>query len=124
MSGKEADEDYYDDEFEDYSEGSTPAKPSLHQAQEVAPAAATLAQPAAAASSHSTQLFAGHSDAQQWEDVDFADVTLGKKLGGGGFAIVYTGTWKGQSVALKTLVRWLAITGDTSWSSQYTYDAI
>ena len=110
MSGKTAEEDYYDDDFEEYSDGLSPAKAqpvAAAAAAEPAPAAAAAASsapPAARAPSHTTQLFAGHSNAQQWEDVDFADVTLGKKLGGGGFAIVYTGTWKGQNVALKTLV--------------------
>jgi len=106
MSGKIAEEEYYDDEFEDYSEGPSPVKSQPAPAVEASPAAAAAAASStpAPASSHTTQLFAGHSNAQQWEDVDFADVILGKKLGGGGFAIVYTGTWRGKSVALKTLV--------------------
>jgi hypothetical protein len=109
MAGKEAEDDYYDDEFESMAAEPSPAKvtpvPSAQQATTAAAQPMSLGrQPAAASSGHSTQLFSGHSNAQQWEDVNYEDVILGKKLGGGGFAIVYSGTWKGKSVALKTLV--------------------
>ena len=39
-------------------------------------------------------------------EVDHKDVKIGGQIGGGGFAIVYAGKWKGQPVALKTLVGW------------------
>lgn len=39
-----------------------------------------------------------------WKDIDFADVELRDKIGGGGFAIVYAGEWRGRPCAVKTLV--------------------
>lgn len=39
-----------------------------------------------------------------WEDVDFKEIELGDKIGGGGFAVVFYGKWRGKRVALKTLV--------------------
>lgn len=39
----------------------------------------------------------------EWADVDFNEVELGDRIGGGGVGIVYRGWWKGSSVALKTL---------------------
>jgi hypothetical protein len=37
--------------------------------------------------------------------IDVAELELDSKpLGGGGFALVYRGTWRGQAVAVKTLV--------------------
>ena len=38
-----------------------------------------------------------------WEVADMDDVEIGERIGGGGFAIVYEGYWKGRHVALKTL---------------------
>lgn len=43
------------------------------------------------------------SDGTPWEVADMDDVEIGERIGGGGFAIVYEGYWKGQHVALKTL---------------------
>jgi hypothetical protein len=40
-----------------------------------------------------------------WKNIDFADVSLGEQIGGGGFAIVYQGTYRKKNVALKTMVR-------------------
>ena len=39
------------------------------------------------------------------EVVNENDIKIGRQIGGGGFAIVYAGKWKGKPVALKTLVR-------------------
>ncbi|CAM9577965.1 unnamed protein product [Phaeothamnion confervicola] len=38
-----------------------------------------------------------------WSEIDFADVSLGKCIGGGGVGMVYEGTFEGKRVALKTL---------------------
>mmetsp|Transcript_38447 Transcript_38447/g.65463 ORF Transcript_38447/g.65463 Transcript_38447/m.65463 type:complete len:124 (+) Transcript_38447:1-372(+) len=39
-----------------------------------------------------------------WEQIDFErDVVVGKKIGGGGVGVIYTGKFRGQDVALKTL---------------------
>lgn len=38
-----------------------------------------------------------------WADVDFKEIELGDRIGGGGVGIVYQGWWRGQPVALKTL---------------------
>ena len=97
----------YEDDFEVMSDEEAAAAPVPAPAPvpvQSTPAAAA-ASGGGTAPSHTTQLFAGHSDAQEWEDVPFKDVELGKKLGGGGFAVVYEGVWKGEKVALKTLVR-------------------
>ncbi|GBG29214.1 Protein kinase, putative [Hondaea fermentalgiana] len=39
----------------------------------------------------------------QWRQIDIREVEVGEQIGGGGFAIVYEGFWKGKQVALKTL---------------------
>lgn len=39
-----------------------------------------------------------------WNDVDPQQVQFGPRIGGGGFALVYKGKWKGESVAIKSLV--------------------
>eukprot|EP00949_MAST-11_sp_MAST-11-sp1_P001298 g1298.t1 len=38
-----------------------------------------------------------------WEPVRLDEVEIGQRIGGGGFAIVYQGQWRGKDVALKTL---------------------
>ena len=40
-----------------------------------------------------------------WEDIDYSEVELGRKIGGGGFAIVHEARWRGRKVAMKTMVR-------------------
>jgi len=40
-----------------------------------------------------------------WEDIDVSELEFGKRIGGGGFAIVYKAKWRGKSVAVKALVR-------------------
>jgi hypothetical protein len=45
-----------------------------------------------------------------WRVITFDELELDSKpLGGGGFALVYRGTWRGKSVAIKTLVRRAAV---------------
>ena len=39
----------------------------------------------------------------QWTHIDPEELDIGQRIGGGGFAIVYEGRWKGKHVALKTL---------------------
>lgn len=38
-----------------------------------------------------------------WDHIDFDEIELGERIGGGGVGIVYNGWFKGQPVALKTL---------------------
>ncbi len=38
-----------------------------------------------------------------WANVNFADVELGERIGGGGVGIIYKGWWGNRPVALKTL---------------------
>lgn len=38
-----------------------------------------------------------------WANVNFREIEMGERLGGGGVGIIYRGRWKGQDVALKTL---------------------
>ena len=45
----------------------------------------------------------GREGGTPWEVADMDDVDIGERIGGGGFAIVYEGYWKGRHVALKTL---------------------
>lgn len=42
-------------------------------------------------------------DGKGWQDIEFKDIEVGRKIGGGGFAIVHEGRWRGDRVALKTL---------------------
>ena len=39
-----------------------------------------------------------------WKNIQFADISVGEQIGGGGFAIVYKGTYRNKNVALKTMV--------------------
>jgi serine/threonine protein kinase len=43
------------------------------------------------------------SEIPTWANVDFGEIELGERIGGGGVGIVYHGWWKGTPVALKTL---------------------
>jgi serine/threonine protein kinase len=38
-----------------------------------------------------------------WDHIDFDEIEIGERIGGGGVGIVYNGWFKGQPVALKTL---------------------
>jgi len=38
-----------------------------------------------------------------WENIDFEEIEIGDKIGGGGIGVIYNGWWRGESVALKTL---------------------
>lgn len=38
-----------------------------------------------------------------WANVDFHEIELGERIGGGGVGIIYRGWWRDQPVALKTL---------------------
>ncbi|OQR96224.1 serine/threonine protein kinase [Achlya hypogyna] len=42
-------------------------------------------------------------DDQAWTSIAFDELTVGDKIGGGGVGIVYSGTYRGRPVALKTL---------------------
>jgi len=39
-----------------------------------------------------------------WKNIKFTEFVVGEKIGGGGVGIVYSGTYLGKPVALKTLV--------------------
>ena len=38
-----------------------------------------------------------------WKKIEFKDIELGDRIGGGGIGVIYNGWFKGQEVALKTL---------------------
>ena len=40
---------------------------------------------------------------QGWKSISFDDVTVGKRIGGGGVGVIYRGFYNGEAVALKTL---------------------
>ena len=115
MSSKLDESEEYDDDFEEVSddEGPHSASPAPALAQATPSTAAAAASSGGSGPTFTSQSSGGHAEAQEWEDVAFGDVTLGKKLGGGGFAIVYEGQWKGRKVALKTLVRRSTALGQT-----------
>jgi serine/threonine protein kinase len=46
---------------------------------------------------------ASNATIPSWANVDFHEIEVGDRLGGGGVGIIYQGHWKGQDVALKTL---------------------
>ena len=85
----------YESDFEDDSGaeggGEAPAVIPVEIAAGVSGAGAVLSSPT-------------HGRGRAWVDVPFAEVELGERIGGGGFAVVYRGHWKGEEVALKTLV--------------------
>ena len=43
------------------------------------------------------------SPLQGWANINFNDVELGERIGGGGVGIIYKGWWRDEQVALKTL---------------------
>ena len=44
------------------------------------------------------------AEAPTWQEIKFdEEIELGEMIGGGGFALVYEGKWRGRQVALKTL---------------------
>jgi len=49
-----------------------------------------------------------------WDHISPGDIDVGKRLGGGGFAVVHAGTYKGQEVAIKLIVRMLVQTANSS----------
>lgn len=38
-----------------------------------------------------------------WKQIEFKEVEIGERIGGGGIGIIYDGYYKGENVALKTL---------------------
>lgn len=38
-----------------------------------------------------------------WANIDFDEIELGERIGGGGVGIIYKGWWRNKPVALKTL---------------------
>ena len=40
---------------------------------------------------------------QGWANVNFSEIELGDRIGGGGVGIIYKGWWRDEPVALKTL---------------------
>jgi serine/threonine protein kinase len=43
------------------------------------------------------------SSSKGWDHIDFSEIEIGEKIGGGGLGVIYSGRWKGEPVALKTL---------------------
>ena len=43
------------------------------------------------------------ADSGGWDNIDFAEIEIGEKIGGGGIGVIYNGWWRGEPVALKTL---------------------
>lgn len=46
----------------------------------------------------------GSTASAGYEDVDISEIEIGKKLGGGGFAVVFLARFRGKRVAAKVLV--------------------
>jgi serine/threonine protein kinase len=51
-----------------------------------------------------TSASSGTTPTPGFEDVDISEVEIGKKLGGGGFAVVFHARWREKRVAAKVLV--------------------
>ncbi len=46
---------------------------------------------------------AGRGESDGWANVEFSEIELGERIGGGGVGIIYKGWFRDQPVALKTL---------------------
>jgi len=79
-------EDDYEDDFE-----------PEHAAPEPAPVAA-------AASASASARAAPRPASAGFEDIAIDELEIGKKLGGGGFAVVFLARFRGKTVAAKVLV--------------------
>lgn len=110
-------DDYEDDfhsESEDESKRRSPAKASRGGAGSGAGAGGAAASyvdrraddvNAASSSKEAEERDTEDKEEHGWEEVAFSEVELGPKpIGGGGFALVYKGEWRGRRVAVKTLV--------------------
>ena len=38
-----------------------------------------------------------------WDNIEFSEIEIGEKIGGGGVGVIYNGWYRGEAVALKTL---------------------
>jgi serine/threonine protein kinase len=43
------------------------------------------------------------NELSSWQHIDFKDIELGQRIGGGGIGVIYKGWWKDEQVALKTI---------------------
>jgi serine/threonine protein kinase len=94
------DDDYHDD-FEKHEPSPVKQGASILPNQPALPAEISTSAPLSLARP-STQ-----SQAATWEDVRGEDIKTGRQLGGGGFAVVFEGTYRGlpgKSVAVKMIV--------------------
>ena len=48
-------------------------------------------------------------DLSSWHMINFKDLKLGDRIGGGGVGVVYNGFWKGEPVAIKVCVIFVLI---------------
>jgi tRNA A-37 threonylcarbamoyl transferase component Bud32 len=119
-SSEKYDSDDYEDTFEKEEEPS-PTKPDSpsslkppqksfspkkHEEKTSSPTTATTSTSTSSnkvSSSSPVKYNNTSSKGTQWEHIDPEELEIGQRIGGGGFAIVYEGHWKGKHVALKTL---------------------
>lgn len=121
-------EEAYDDDFDEQPDGSSPKAGRVSLSLKTAtgatadaPTSATIAteplapcppndaasRPASAAAeqaSVSAQQPQQRETGPLWDDIQPDDVKIGRQLGGGGFAVVFEGSWKGRRVAVKQIV--------------------
>ena len=85
-----ASDDEYADDFETDDPEAAP-RPAAPEAAAAASARSSAAAPASRAD-------------DEFAEVPIEEIEIGKKLGGGGFAVVFLARWRGKQVAAKVLV--------------------
>jgi len=114
--GRAESDDEYEDDFE--TEEGEPS-PSRTKAGDAKPEPLKVVAPSAAAAGGGSHSTAGIADSREigsrtsrrassslgWHNIETGDVEVGDRLGGGGFAVVHSGKYKGDPVAVKLIVR-------------------
>jgi serine/threonine protein kinase len=101
-SDKYSDDDYeeaFEDETPMLTQTQSPQKSNEHKTSSSSSSSTTTTTTTTTTTSGNDTSFRG----TQWTHIDPEELEIGQRIGGGGFAIVFEGRWKGKHVALKTL---------------------
>lgn len=100
---KKYDSDNYEDEFEEDEDVGPPLQSSESPKRSATPDTLQDEQKNSPPAPPALQYNDTEHTGTQWTHIDPEELDIGQRIGGGGFAIVYEGHWKGKHVALKTL---------------------